>query len=184
MSELQKYIVGSDQEQCPIILPFDETGRTGEWQRYGAGIMYKAEDVDSAIAAKDAEIERYKRAVEDSRQFFVLLRHHADSGSQRMIDDALSLIATQSHQHKPVHTDDIAVDRFAATMKSKLAKKRGEGRAGWDDEEFCPVDWLKQEMRRHCFKGDPVDVANFAMMIWNREQGIKPAAAVGQDGRE
>lgn len=82
------------------------------------------------------------------------------------------------------HDDDAAVDRFAEVMKAKLAKKRGEGRAGWDDEEFCPIDWLKQEMRRHCFKGDPVDVGNFAMMIWNREQAIKPAAAVGQEGRE
>jgi hypothetical protein len=67
------------------------------------------------------------------------------------------------------HDDDTAVDRFAIAMKDKLAKKRGEGRAGWDDEEYCPVEWLKQEMKRHSLKGDPVDVGNFAMMIWNRE---------------
>lgn len=57
---------------------------------------YKAHEVDAALAAKDVEIERLRRAVEESRQFFVLLRHHADRGSQRMIDDALSLIADQS----------------------------------------------------------------------------------------
>jgi hypothetical protein len=31
------------------------------------------------------------------------------------------------------HKDDIAVDRFAAAMKAKLAAARAKGRDGWDD---------------------------------------------------
>jgi len=60
------------------------------------------------------------------------------------------------------HTDDIAVDRFAAAMKGKLAKKRAQGRGGWEE---CPPEDLTAMLIRHIGKGDPVDVANFAMML-------------------
>jgi len=66
------------------------------------------------------------------------------------------------------HTDDAAVDRFADAMKAKLAKKRGEGRGGWEDEQVCPPGMLQQMLVNHLEKGDPVDIGNFAMMIWNR----------------
>lgn len=66
------------------------------------------------------------------------------------------------------HPDDIAVDKFAAAMKEKLAKKRDEGRGGWDDREACPDGFLQGLLLRHLSKGDPIDVGNFAMMIWNR----------------
>lgn len=66
------------------------------------------------------------------------------------------------------HPDDEAVDRFAAAMKVKLAEKRAEGRGGWDDPEQCSTAWLAELLRRHVEKGDPVDVGNFAMMLWNR----------------
>lgn len=78
-----------------------------------------------------------------------------------------------------VHPDDIAVDRFAAAMKAKLAKKRGEGRGGWDDPNACPLDRLQAMLADHVEKGDPVDVGNFAMMIWNRSLG--PGSASGAD---
>jgi len=58
--------------------------------------------------------------------------------------------------------DDIAVDRFAEAMKAKLAKKRDEGRGGW---ETCPGDMLSKMLIDHIAKGDPVDVANFCMML-------------------
>lgn len=66
------------------------------------------------------------------------------------------------------HSDDVAVDRFAAAMKAKLAQKRAEGRGGWDDPEQCPVERLAELLHKHVGKGDPVDVANFAMMLWCR----------------
>lgn len=80
--------------------------------------------------------------------------------------------------------DDIAVDRFAYAMKAKLAKKRAEGRGGWDRKipapgidgrgfyYECPNSFLSTKLREHVDKGDPVDVANFAMMIHQRGERI------------
>ncbi|MCV9964984.1 hypothetical protein OIU34_24110 [Pararhizobium sp. BT-229] len=71
-----------------------------------------------------------------------------------------------------VHPDDIAVDRFAAVMKAKLARKRGQGRGGWEDKEFCTGAFLSRLLVEHVDKGDPVDVANFAMMLHQRGEQI------------
>lgn len=66
------------------------------------------------------------------------------------------------------HPDDIAVDRFAAAMKEKLAVKRAQGRSGWDDPEQCSLDYLVRLFHDHVSKGDPIDIGNFAMMFWIR----------------
>lgn len=70
------------------------------------------------------------------------------------------------------HPDDIAVDRFAAAMKAKLAKKRDEGRGGWENKGECSAEYLSQLLREHVDKGDPVDVGNLAMMIQQRGESI------------
>jgi len=81
--------------------------------------------------------------------------------------------------------DDEAVDRFAAAMKAKLAKKRAEGRGGWYDKAQCSQDHLSLLLRSHITKGDPVDVANFCMMlhqrgerISGRDEALRPAPPV------
>lgn len=66
------------------------------------------------------------------------------------------------------HSDDVAIDRFAATMKEKMAASRAKGRSGWDDPEQCSVENLAAMLCQHVEKGDPVDIANFAMMIHER----------------
>lgn len=70
------------------------------------------------------------------------------------------------------HPDDEAVNRFAQAMKAKLAKKRSEGRGGWEDERVCPPGMLQQMLLDHLPKGDPLDIGNFAMMIWNRGESV------------
>lgn len=80
----------------------------------------------------------------------------------------------------PRHTDDDAVDRFAHSMRLKLARKRGEGYGGWDDPESCTVRHLADLLVKHIEKGDPVDVANFAMMLAHREGGAQALAQAGQ----
>lgn len=82
------------------------------------------------------------------------------------------------------HSDDIAVDRFAGMMKEKLAQKREQGRGGWDDPDQCTVELLNQLLIEHIPKGDPVDVANFCMMLCLRgakiaQPAAQPATAVG-----
>ena len=66
--------------------------------------------------------------------------------------------------------DQLGVDRFRLAMLEKLAIKRLEGRGGWHDPEQCAVSDLHAMLLDHVEKGDMIDIANFAMMIWNREQ--------------
>ncbi|MFS2103583.1 hypothetical protein [Ralstonia sp. Ralssp135] len=71
------------------------------------------------------------------------------------------------------HPDDVAVDRFAAAMKEKLAQAREKGRGGW--EQCDPVE-LSIMLREHVEKGDPRDVANFCMFLWSLGKPITDAA--------
>lgn len=64
--------------------------------------------------------------------------------------------------------DVVCVDRFASLMKAKLAQKRAEGYGGWDDPSRCTTAHLSQLLIKHVAKGDPLDVANFAMMLHQR----------------
>ena len=66
------------------------------------------------------------------------------------------------------HTDDSAVELFAAAMKAKMAKQREKGYGDWDNPAACPADRLARCLRESVLKGDPVDVGNFAMMLFNR----------------
>ncbi|MBU9632044.1 hypothetical protein KTE60_22425 [Burkholderia multivorans] len=77
------------------------------------------------------------------------------------------------------HSDDIAVDSFAAVMKHKLALARAKGRGGW--ETCSPAD-LSRMLREHVEKGDPRDVANLAMMIWHHGAPIAPAIDAAEAG--
>jgi len=72
----------------------------------------------------------------------------------------------------PGHPDDTAVDRFSDAMKRKLGQKRQEGRGGWEDKAQCSAEFLSQLLREHIEKGDPVDVANLAMMLHQRGERI------------
>lgn len=89
----------------------------------------------------------------------------------------------RASQAAPAHEDDLAVDRFAAVMKAKLAKKRDDGRGGWSGPE-CSEETLSHMLRDHVVKGDPVDVANFAMMLHQRGERIAQAAPAPSAGCE
>lgn len=80
-----------------------------------------------------------------------------------------------------IHSDDLAVDRFATAMKEKLARKRAQGRGGWEDKQDVQGRYLSQLLREHVAKGDPVDVANFAMMLHQRGERIDAFGAFFPD---
>ena len=82
----------------------------------------------------------------------------------RKIKEAIRARLAQPEQHP----DDAAVDQFAAAMKAKMAKQRAKGYSGWDDKAACPTERLQKMLAEHVVKGDPVDVANFAMMLAER----------------
>lgn len=66
------------------------------------------------------------------------------------------------------HSDDEAIDRFADAMREKMRISREEyGREGW---EVMSRERLSALMVGAVEKGDPVDVANYAMMVWERSQ--------------
>lgn len=69
--------------------------------------------------------------------------------------------------------DAVCVDRFARLMKAKLAQKRAEGYGGWDDPAQCTTAHLSRLLVKHVAKGDPLDVANFAMMLHQRGARIE-----------
>lgn len=70
------------------------------------------------------------------------------------------------------HPDDVAVSAFAEAMRAKLAKKRTDGRGGWQDKTQCTAEMLSTMLRDHAEKGDPVDVGNLAMMLHQRGERI------------
>lgn len=98
------------------------------------------------------------------------------------VDAAIARRAPQAQGDGVVeaHPDDAAVDRFAAVMATKLAKKREDGRGGWEDKEQCSNALLSRLLREHVEKGDPVDVANLAMMIHQRGEAIALSGAAPQ----
>ncbi|WP_320188893.1 hypothetical protein RMS29_028455 (plasmid) [Agrobacterium rosae] len=72
------------------------------------------------------------------------------------------------------HRDDIAVDNFAIAMKEKMAAKRAAGLDIWHDRNLCTQKSLSDHLLRHAHKDDPIDVANFAMMLHQRAERIAP----------
>ena len=76
---------------------------------------------------------------------------------------------------KEAARDKAAVQKFAKAMDAKMALSRAKGRHGW---QTCTVDSLWVMLREHVEKGDPVDIANLAMMIWynSRNPGEDPCA--------
>jgi hypothetical protein len=75
-----------------------------------------------------------------------------------------------SHTDEAALLDDHAVDLFANAMKEKLKIKRQQGFGGWDDITKCSGERLAELLLRAVAKGDPVDVANFAMMLFCRDE--------------
>lgn len=67
--------------------------------------------------------------------------------------------------------DNHGVADFADAMRRKLEKKRAEDRGGWHDPDQCQLDTLAVMLLDHLEKGDPVDIGNFAMMLYNRGDG-------------
>jgi hypothetical protein len=96
-------------------------------------------------------------------------------------EGAILLVSTTPLQPKePKHPDDTAVDKFAAAMKAKMTKQRAKGYSGWDDKTQCSTERLQQMLFDHVSKGDPVDVGNFAMMLWSRDEATAPPKGQAQ----
>lgn len=81
-----------------------------------------------------------------------------------------SMADVLAHTAVNKHPDDEAVDRFAAAMQAKMASARAKGKEGWDDPARCSTTQLHALLCEGAAAFDWVDVANYAMMLWAREQ--------------
>ncbi len=88
---------------------------------------------------------------------------------KRIADNLIEILNAQSQPH----ADDLAIDNFAAAMKTKMAAARAKGRSGWDNRKACSGEMLAGELVAHLSKNNPgsfEDVANFAMMLHQRNE--------------
>ena len=69
---------------------------------------------------------------------------------------------------RAAHDDAIAIMDFAAAMATKMHQAAMKGYAGWENPDLCTDAYLRVLLREAVAKGDPVDVANFAMMLHAR----------------
>ena len=97
----------------------------------------------------------------------------ANQSADELADDIQSRLDIYgiSTSDNVLHPDDLAVDRFAPAMKTKLAAARAKGRGGWDDKASCSGEHLAQLLIEHLTKGNAgtfEDIANFAMMLHQR----------------
>lgn len=102
--------------------------------------------------------------------------YEAQGCAAQMIFDELRVLAkpkpsTSIGIYMAKIIDELSVDNFALQMKRKLAKKRAEGRSGWQNMNG---DELSDILHQLVTKGDPVDVANLCMMLSENEQIIAP----------
>ncbi len=122
------------------------------------------------IAMAISELENYRHALLQ----ISALRGYTGENQGRVAGYRVAAeIAETALSGESQHSDDLAVDRFASAMKAKLAKKRGQGFGGWNDPEECHIDYLVSLLTQQIHERavlDPVDIGNFAMMIFNRPE--------------
>lgn len=75
------------------------------------------------------------------------------------------------------YADSVGLIAFSHAMAAKLRAKSRQGRGGWHRPDECSIDDLRRMLVEHVEKGDPIDIANFAMMIWNRREMAKDKKA-------
>ena len=88
-------------------------------------------------------------------------------------DGEITLMSAGMPASVDAHPDDLAVDQFATALKAKLADARAKGRGGWHEPGL--QQRLSDMLREHIDKGDPLDVAAFAMFLHQRGEAILPA---------
>jgi hypothetical protein len=84
--------------------------------------------------------------------------------------------APQDAFTRAAHADAAAIMEFAAAMASKMHQAAMKGHFGWENPDLCTTESLQRALQEHVVKGDPVDVANYAMMLHARGAGSASAS--------
>lgn len=64
-------------------------------------------------------------------------------------------------------TDDECITYFAVAMKAKMLRSATKGRADWQKATKLEI---QKQFYEHIAKRDPVDIANYCMMLWFFQQ--------------
>jgi len=67
---------------------------------------------------------------------------------------------------------NLALREFTKEMKSRMEEKSDEGKSGWDNPDWCDDD-MQSALLEAFTKCNMIDVANYAMFIWNRQEANK-----------
>ena len=113
----------------------------------------------------DAYLDKLRFAASEAIRTF---EDAGDAMSWSPTIDAIERLKGILHGGYEYHSDDAAVDAFAWAMRDKMEESREKGRSGWDSPFQCSPERLAEMLIDHISKGDPVDVGNFAMMLFNR----------------
>lgn len=100
------------------------------------------------------------------------------------VDEFIKYLQDKSIIQSGIVLDTFVVEKFgllgneinyldlSSKMKEKLQKARDKGRGGWWNRETCSISHLYDLYHEHTQKhneGNQIDVCNFAMFIWFRE---------------
>lgn len=120
-------------------------------------------------------IRRWRDLITNLQDHHPLLEPGKIYTSKRLLLKDMTTISRNAGYEQ--HPDDEAVDNLADAMKAKLSFKRSTGVEGW---QTMPVEQLRAGLRRHLEKGDPVDVANYCMMLHARGESTTSTPEAGQ----
>lgn len=73
----------------------------------------------------------------------------------------------QVHNADELEVLQMLHEDFAGHIWAKIKKKHNEGVTGWDNENWT-IEQIKEMLRKHIDKGDPIDIAIIAMFWWNK----------------
>ncbi|WP_009522290.1 hypothetical protein [Imbroritus primus] len=165
--------MNEELKACPVAYAaFADNGNIRIWSREPVDVpglvpLYAAPVEAQPVAMTDQQSSAVADALE--AEYLAVASGQKKPGKLdletlvRAVQTIRALLARAPVAAQPVHSDDAAVDRFAAAMKQKLAIAREKGRSGW--EAMDPAE-LSLMLREHVEKGDPRDVANFCMFLW------------------
>lgn len=103
------------------------------------------------------------------------IQHSARTGSHMKISDRKNV-----HNLPEEVIDQLGVDYFSSYMHTRMSLKRVNGRQGWWNPRIISTNELSQMLHKAVAGGDPVDVANYAMMIHQRGDRIQPKPTAPQ----
>ncbi len=64
------------------------------------------------------------------------------------------------------------LNQFCCEMGYVLGRQLATGNKGWDalDNDDWTIEEIKRRLLKHVEKGDPIDVANYALFWWSMEK--------------